>query len=175
MYLELETLFISAVAEIPEHNFIALLAFLRTPFPGYDLRRAVLKSTNIEFLSEWARFEEQSDCLDGLAKNQAKQILLALAENPASTNTICDQISKMNDADLDFALCTRPNLSHHLSAILARSAFDPVRRLIAKREDLSEDTYTDLATDAAMLVRDAIRENQACSSEIRALAALGSL
>jgi peptide subunit release factor RF-3 len=43
------------------------------------------------------------------------------------------------------------------------------------RDDLSEDTYTVLATDDAMLVRDAIRENQACSAEIRALAALGSL
>ena len=62
-----------------------------------------------------------------------------------------------------------------MSTILAKSTFDAVRKLIAMRDDLSQETYTALATDDAMLVRDAIRENQACSAEIRALAALGSL
>ena len=175
MYLELDALFISAVVEIPDHNFFALLEYLRTPFPGIELRRVVLKTTNSQFLSEWAKFEEQSEILYGLAKNQEEPILVALAENPASTDVICELISKKNDLDLDFALCGRPNLSDHMSAILAKSTFDAVRRLIAMRTDLSQQTYTGLATDSAMLVRDAIRENQACSAEIRALAALGSL
>ena len=175
MYLELDELFISAVVEIPDHNFFALLEYLRTPFPGIELRRVVLKTTNRRFLSAWAKFEEQSEILYGLAKNQDESILVSLAENPASTDVICELISKKNDIDLDFALCGRPNLSGHMSALLAKSTFDAVRRLIAMRTDLSEDTYTGLATDSAMLVRDAIRENQSCSAEIRALAALGSL
>lgn len=175
MYLELDELFISAVSEITDHKFLALLEYLRTPFPGLDLRRMVLKTTNKEFLAEWAQFEEQSEILYGLAKNQEEPILVALAENPASTDVICELISKKNDIDLDFALCGRANLSKHMSTILAKSNFDAVRRLIAMRDDLSEETYTGLATDGAMLVRDAIRENHACSAEIRALAALGSL
>jgi hypothetical protein len=175
MYLELDELFISAVSEITGHKFLALLEYLRTPFPGIDLRRVVLKTTNKEFLAEWAQFEEQSEILYGLAKNQDEPILVALAENPASTDVICELISKKNDIDLDFALCGRANLSKHMSTILAKSTFDAVRKLIAMRDDLSQETYTALATDDAMLVRDAIRENQACSAEIRALAALGSL
>jgi hypothetical protein len=175
MYLELDELFISAVSEIRGHKFLALLDYLRTPFPGIDLRRVVLKTTNKEFLAEWAQFEEQSEILYGLAKNQEEPILVALAENPASTDVICELISKKNDIDLDFALCGRANLSKHMSTILAKSTFDAVRKLIAMRDDLSQETYTALATDDAMLVRDAIRENQACSAEIRALAALGSL
>lgn len=175
MYLELDELFISAFSEIKNHGFLALLEYLRTPFPGIDLRRVVLKTTDKDFLAEWAQFEEQSEILYGLAKNQEEPILVALAENPASTDMICELISKKNDIDLDFALCGRANLSKHMSMILAKSAFDAVRRLIAMRDDLSEETYTGLATDQAMLVRDAIRENQACSPEIRALAALGSL
>lgn len=175
MYQELDELFTSAVSEITDHKFLALLEYLRTPFPGIDLRRAALKTTNKEFLAEWAQFEEQSEILYGLAKNQEEPILVALAKNPASTDVICELISKKNDIDLDFALCSRTNLSNHMSMILAKSSFDAVRRLIAMRDDLTEETYTALATDGAMLVRDAIRENLACSAEIRALAALGSL
>jgi tetratricopeptide (TPR) repeat protein len=175
MYLELDALFISAVAEIPDQKFFTLLEYLQTPFAGIDLRRMTLKNTNVEFLSEWAKFEEQSEILYGLAKSQEEPILVALAENPASTDLICELISKKNDIDLDFALCSRPNLSNHMATILAKSSFDAVRRLIAMRDDLSEETFTGLATDEAMLVRDAIRENQSCPAEIRALAALGSL
>ena len=175
MYLELDELFISTVAEVPDRKFLALLEYLQTPFAGIDLRRMALKNTNVEFLSEWAIFEEQSEILYGLAKSQEEPILVALAENPATTDVICELISKKNDIDLDFALCSRPNLSNHMTTILAKSSFDAVRRLIAMRDDLSEETFTGLATDEAMLVRDAIRENQSCPAEIRALAALGSL
>lgn len=175
MYFELDDLFVSAVSELRDFSFLALLEYLRTPFPSIELRRVMLGNTNREFLAEWARFEEQSEILYGLAKNQEESILVALAENPASTDVICELISKRNDIDLDFALSNRPNLSQYMSIILAKSTFDSVRRLIAMRDDLSENTYTTLATDAAMLVRDSIRENQACSAEIRALAALGSL
>jgi len=175
MYLELDELFISMFSEIADHKFSALLEYLQTPFSGIDLRRVVVKSTNKEFLAEWAQFEEQSEILYGLAKNQDKPILVALAGNPASTDVICELISKKTDLSLDVALCGRVNLSRHMRSILAKSTFDAVRRLIAMRDDLSEQTYAALATDDAMLVRDAIRENQACSAEIRALAALGSL
>jgi hypothetical protein len=175
MYLELDAVFISAVAELPDQKFFTLLEYLQTPFAGIDLRRMTLKNTNVEFLSEWARFEEQSEILYGLAKSKEEPILVALAENPASTDVICELISKKNDIDLDFALCSRPNLSSHMITILAKSGFDAVRRLIAMRDDLSEESFTVLATDEAMLVRDAIRENQSCPAEIRALAALGSL
>ena len=175
LYLELDELFISTVAEVPDRKFLALLEYLQTPFAGIDLRRMALKNTNVEFLSEWAIFEEQSEILYGLAKSQEEPILVALAENPATTDVICELISKKNDIDLDFALCSRPNLSNHMTTILAKSSFDAVRRLIAMRDDLSEETFTGLATDEAMLVRDAIRENQSCPAEIRALAALGSL
>jgi hypothetical protein len=62
-----------------------------------------------------------------------------------------------------------------MTEMLAKSTFEAVRKLIAMRTDLNQEIYTLLATDSAMLVRDAIRENQACTPEIRALAALGSL
>jgi hypothetical protein len=59
--------------------------------------------------------------------------------------------------------------------ILSKSPFDSVRKLIAQRGDLDDSIYTQLATDSAILVRDAIKENVNCSPEIKALAALGSL
>jgi hypothetical protein len=55
------------------------------------------------------------------------------------------------------------------------SNFESVRREIARRPDLDDSSYNKLATDVAALVRDAIRQNPACSQEIKALAALGSL
>ena len=60
-------------------------------------------------------------------------------------------------------------------AVLISSNFETVRREIASRPDLEYSDYERLATDEALLVRDAIRENPACSAELKALAALGSL
>lgn len=174
-FLELDDLFLSSVSQFPDQNFLALLDYLRTPFAGIDLRRATLKMTNSYFLSDWARFEDNPEILFSLAKHQEEPILVALAENAASPDAVCELISEKNDIDLDFALCGRPNLSAHMNQILARSTFEAVRKLIALRDDLAEETYRLLATDSAMLVRDAITNNQTCPAEIRALAALGSL
>lgn len=174
-YLKLDDLFKQALAELPNESFISLLDYLQTPFAAMELRRAALQVTDVRFLAQWAAFETQEEILFALAKNIEEPILVALAENPATPEAACELIFSRNDIDLDFALCNRENLTPKLASLLAGSSFEAVRKLIAARTDLSTDIYQLLATDSAMLVRDAIRENQACSPEIRALAALGSL
>lgn len=174
-FLELDQLFTDALRDTPELGFDGLLDYLKTPFAAIDLRRAALKISDKEFLASWASFESHEEILFGLVKNPEEPILVALAENPSAPEAVLTVISKKNDIDLDFALCNRENLSQQMIKILSKSTFEAVRKLVAQREDLDTDTFTQLATDSAMLVRDAIRENQACPQEIRALAALGSL
>ena len=174
-FLELDELLINSISELKDQRIEVLLDYLRTPFAAIDLRRAALKCSKVDFLSEWAGFEEQSEIIFSLAKHQDEPILVALAENPASPDAVCELISSKNDLDLDFALCGRAKLSSRLAQVLSKSNFEAARKLIAVRQDLDEEIYRSLATDQALLVRDAIRENQSCSAEIRALAALGSL
>lgn len=174
-YLALDELFQDALSEGSSQGFEGLLEYLKTPFAAIDLRRACLKVTDIGFLTMWSSFETQEEILYSLAKHQEESILEALASNLATPEAICELISKRRDIDLDFALCNRSNLSGKLIEILVKSDFEAVRKLIAARSDLDEEIFRTLATDSAMLVRDAIRENSACPAEIRALAALGSL
>jgi tetratricopeptide (TPR) repeat protein len=174
-FLELDELLINSISELKEQRIEVLLDYLRTPFAAIDLRRAALKCSDIGFLAQWASFEEQSEIIFSLAKYQEEPILVALAENAASPDAVCELIASKNDLDLDFALCGRTKLSGRLAQVLSDSSFEAARKLIAIREDLEEEIYRKLATDKALLVRDAIRENQSCSAEIRALAALGSL
>jgi tetratricopeptide (TPR) repeat protein len=174
-YLQLDALFQDTLAEGSSQGFEGLLEYLKTPFAAIDLRRACLKITDVGFLTDWSSFETQDEILYSLAKNSQEPILEALALNEATPDAICELISKQRDLDLDFALCNRPNLTLNLIKVLIKSDFEAVRKLIASRVDLDEETFRTLATDSAMLVRDAIRENSACPAEIRALAALGSL
>jgi hypothetical protein len=174
-FLELDELLINSIGELKEQRIEVLLDYLRTPFAAIDLRRASLQCSDIGFLAQWASFEEQSEIIFSLAKYQEEPILVALAENPASPDAVCELIASKNDLDLDFALCGRAKLSARLAQVLSDSSFEAARKLVAVREDLEEEIYRKLATDKALLVRDAIRENQSCSAEIRALAALGSL
>ena len=174
-YLALDALFQDALSEGSSQGFEGLLEYLKTPFAAIDLRRACLKVTDVNFINIWSSFETQEEILYSLAKHPEESILEALASNVATPEAICELISKRRDIDLDFALCNRSNLSGNLISILIKSDFEAVRKLIATRGDLDEETFRALATDSAMLVRDAIRENSACPAEIRALAALGSL
>ena len=174
-YRELDSLFMKAIDDFPDRNFMSLIDYLRTPFAGIDLRRVALKSTNVDFATLWSSFESNPEILFSLAKFKEKSVFLALAHNPASPDEVCELIAKQQDLDLDFALSTRSELSSALRETLVKSKFDSVRKEMAKRSGLSEEMYRTLATDSALLVRNAIRENQDCSVEIRALAALGSL
>lgn len=174
-FLELDAILIPAIEILSDLNVEVLLEYLRTPFADINLRRAALKCTNLNFLATWSSFEEQKEIIYSLAKYQEEPILVALAENPYTPDTVCELIASKNDIDLDFALCERSNLSLRMAQLLGNSAFEAVRRLIASRVDLDDEMYRKLATDSASLVRDAVRENQSCSAEIRALAALGSL
>jgi tetratricopeptide (TPR) repeat protein len=174
-YLKLDELFTSALTDSPDQGFDSLLDYLRTPFAAIDLRRSALKVSDKHFLAQWAAFEKHEEIIFSLAKHTEEPILVALAENPATPEPVCELIYNRNDIDLDFALCNRENLTAKMTEMLAKSTFEAVRKLIAMRTDLNQEIYTLLATDSAMLVRDAIRENQACTPEIRALAALGSL
>lgn len=174
-YRELDSLFMKAIDEFPDRNFTSLIDYLRTPFAGIDLRRVALKNTNIDFATLWASFESNPEILFSLAKFKERSVFLALAHNPASPDEVCELIAKQQDLDLDFALSTRSELSPALRETLVKSKFDSVRKEMAKRSGLSDEMYRTLATDSAVLVRNAIRENQDCSVEIRALAALGSL
>jgi tetratricopeptide (TPR) repeat protein len=174
-FLALDNLLITSIGELKDQKIEVLLEYLRSPFAAIDLRRTALNNSNLEFLAEWAAFEEQSEIIFSLAKHPEEPILVALAENSATPDAVCELISSKNDIDLDFALCSRPDLSKKMAQVLARSTFEAVRKLIAMRDDLDDETYRALATDQALIVRDAIRENQHCSADIRALAALGSL
>lgn len=174
-YLALDELFIESLHIFTDQVVAGLIEYLRTPFAALELRRAALKIVNYEFLAEWATFEEVPEILIGISKHQIEQVLLPLAENPATPDAVCELIAAQHDLDLDFALSTRKILSEKLIQLLSQSSFDSVRKEIAQRSDVSEDIYRALATDGALLVRDAIRENSACSPEIKALAALGSL
>ena len=174
-YLELDSLFIEVIEQFKDNNFASLLAYLRTPFAAIELRRTALKIQNMAFLSEWATFEESSEILFGLAKVQQEIVLLPLAENPASPSAVLELILSQHDLDLDYALSNRSKLTESMIKSLSQSPFDSVRKQIAQRSDCAEHIYNGLATDRSVLVRDAIKENPVCSSEIAALAALGSL
>jgi hypothetical protein len=127
------------------------------------------------FLENWAGFEENPEILLTLSENKTEDILISLASNPATTDEILKIIASEEDVDLDFAISTREKLSPEMIELLMNSNFESVRREIARRPDLDDSSYNKLATDVAALVRDAIRQNPACSQEIKALAALGSL
>ncbi len=174
-YISLDNLFTEILTESPLQGFDGLLDYLKTPFAAIDLRRLCLKIEDKDFLATWATFEKIEEILYGLAKNFEEPILVSLAENEASPDMVCELIAKKNDLDLDVALAGRANLTERMKSMLAKSQFEPARKLIATRTDLTEETFKILATDSAMLVRDAVRENQSCPAEIRALAALGSL
>ena len=174
-YLNLDNLFRFAIDCCAEEYFEYLLDYLKTPFADLELRRSALKSKNIDFLTEWAKFEVESEILHSLAKQSAESILVALAKNPKSPDSVCELILRRNDIDTDFAISERETLSENLIALLANSEFEGVRKLLADRQDLNEADYRKLAIDPAFIVREAVRNNPNCSPEIRALAALGSL
>jgi len=174
-YSSLDQLFIQALEKFKDLNFIELIAYLRTPFAGIEIRRGALQIRNVDFLTEWASFEQVPEILYGLSKSEVESVLVSLAENPAAPEEVCVLISSKVDLDLDYALSNRATLSYEMIQILSKSPFDSVRKLIAQRGDLDDSIYTQLATDSAILVRDAIKANINCSPEIKALAALGSL
>ena len=174
-YLLLDELFVGALQKLKDHNLTELIEYLRTPFAGIEIRRGALQVKNLDFLSDWAAFEQVPEILYALSKSETESVLVSLAENPASPDEVCMLISSKVDLDLDFALSARSNLSTRMIETLAKSPFDSVRKSIAERNDLADSVYTQLATDSSLLVRDAIKENESCSPEIKALAALGSL
>ena len=174
-YLDLDKLIAEILPIVTDQYLPGLLEYLKTPFAAMEVRRLALKNSNLDFISAWAAFEKESEILYGLAKFPQEVVQVALALNPKVPDEICMLIAKRRDLDLDYALSTRSNLSKELVEVLVKSEFDPVRKTLAEREDLDESIYKQLATDASVIVRDAIRENAACSLEIKALAALGSL
>jgi hypothetical protein len=174
-YPELEDLFTQSIDYLKNHRISALTEYLKIPFAGVEFRRKCLAIKDIVFLEEWAGFEENPEILLKLSENKVEDILISLAANGASTDEILMIIASEDDVDLDFAISTREKLSAEMIALLMKSRFESVRREIARRPDLDDSSYSKLATDVAALVRDAIRQNPACSQEIKALAALGSL
>lgn len=174
-YLELDDLFRIALENYVNEYFSALIEYLKTPFADLEIRRSAVKSKNLDFLTEWSIFETNSEILHSLAKNHAEQVLVSLASNPATPDSIGELIIKRKDIDLDYALCNRESLSNRMLELLSESNFESVRKLVAMRSNLDDSIYRKLATDSALIVRDAIRENPSCSAEIKALAALGSL
>ncbi len=174
-YQALDQMFTEILLDAPLKGFDALLEYLKMPFASIDLRLQALKIGDVEFLTAWATFESMEEILLGLTSKTEEPILIALAENEMSPEKVCELIAAKEDLDLDVALAGRSNLTDRMKSLLARSEFEPARKLIAMRNDLTEEIFKILATDSAMLVRDAIRENNSCPAELRALAALGSL
>ena len=174
-YPELEDLFTRSMEYLKNHGSSALTEYLKIPFAGVEFRRKCLVISDEVFLENWAGFEENPEILLTLSENKTEDILISLASNPATTDEILKIIASEEDVDLDFAISTREKLSPEMIELLMNSNFESVRREIARRPDLDDSSYNKLATDAAALVRDAIRQNPACSQEIKALAALGSL
>ena len=174
-YPDLEELFTQSFEYLKNYKCVPLLDYLKISFATVDFRRKCLSISHSYFLSEWASFEVYPEILLELCSNKQERILLPIAANPSSTDEILKVIVRENDVDLDFAISIRETLSSDMIEILSQSNFESVRREIAKRPNLVQSIYERLATDKAFLVRDAIRDNSACSKEIRALAALGSL
>jgi hypothetical protein len=174
-YDKLHELFASGIEYLQNHYSETLLAYLETGKASQELRRKCLSISDKRFLANWAKFEKDPEINLELSSNKFEPILLALAQNPAVTDRVLKIIADENDLDLDFAISTRDALSQEMVAVLISSNFETVRREIASRPDLEYSDYERLATDEALLVRDAIRENPACSAELKALAALGSL
>jgi len=174
-YPEIEDLFTHSIEYLKSHRSSALTEYLKIPFAGVEFRRKCLAISDAVFLEDWAGFEENSEILLELSENKIEDILISLAGNPAATDEILMIIASEEDVDLDFAISTREKLSPEMIKLLMNSNFETVRREIARRPDLDDSSYNKLATDGAALVRDAIRQNPACSQEIKALAALGSL
>lgn len=174
-YPELEALFTGAMSFLGDHHNDGLIEYLRIPFADLEFRKKCLVITDQTFLAQWASLETHSEIIAELVKNKYEPILVSLARNIATTDSILGIIIAEKDLDLDFAISTREVLSQEMIKLLISSAFETVRREIARRGDLTQSQYERLATDEALLVRDAIRENPACSAELKALAALGSL
>ena len=174
-YPELEVLFTGAMSFLGGHHNNGLTEYLRIPFADLEFRKKCLVITDQTFLAQWASFETDGEIIGELVKNKFEPILVSLARNPATADSTLRIIVAEKDLDLDFAISTRETLSQEMIELLISSAFETVRREIACRTDLSQSQYERLATDEALLVRDAIRGNPACSAELKALAALGSL
>jgi tetratricopeptide (TPR) repeat protein len=174
-YPEIEELFTHSIEHLKDHRSSALIEYLKIPFAGVEFRRKCLAISDLVFIENWAGFEENSEILLKLSEHKVEDILISLAGNPAATDEVLMIIASEEDVDLDFAISTREKLSPEMIKLLMNSNFEPVRREIARRPDLDDSSYNKLATDVAALVRDAIRQNPACSQEIKALAALGSL
>jgi tetratricopeptide (TPR) repeat protein len=174
-YPELEALFTGSMSFLGDHRNDGLIEYLRIPFADVEFRKKCLVISHSTFLAEWASFETHPEIHEELVNNKYEPILLCLAKNPAVADSVLTVITAEKDLDLDFAISTRETLSQEMIELLISSAFETVRREIARRADLTQSQYERLATDEALLVRDAIRENTACSAELKALAALGSL
>lgn len=174
-YLELETLYSAAFAYLNKQSYPTLLHYLQKPIASTNFRERCLDIADVDFLTEWARFEASSEILLKLSNNKTESILLSIAANPAASDQVLKIILVEGDLDLDFAVITREPLSPELVHILISSPFVAVRREIAARSDLDYKDYETLATDSSLLVRDTIKENPDCPVEIKALAALGSL
>jgi hypothetical protein len=174
-YPELEELFISALDYLKNQDNPTLVAYLEIPFATIGFREKCLAITDFDFLIEWAQIETHPEILRGIAANKKEAILLKVAANPATSDETLKVIMNENDLDLDFAISIRESLSVDLVKVLITSSFDAVRREIAQRSDLEYKEFELLATDSSLLVRDAIKDNPACPTEIKALAALGSL
>lgn len=174
-YEKLGEIFSSGIEYLQNHYSAELIAYLETPHATREFRKKCLTIVDLEFLTQWAKIEKDPEIILALSENKHEPILMALAQNPSTEDSVLSIIARENDLDLDFAISTRENLSMDMIALLISSNFETVRREIASRSDLAYSDYERLATDEAMLVRDAIRENPACSAELKALAALGSL
>jgi hypothetical protein len=174
-FSELENAYIGAFEYLTNHRNHGLIEYLKNNNATLDFRKKCLAIENQNFIIDWAEFETDADILLKLTSHKYEPILLALAKNPATPDSALSIIIEENDLDLDFAVSTRVSLSKDTIQLLLSSNFETVRREIATRSDLEDSIYEKLATDSALLVRDAIRENPACSPELKALAALGSL
>lgn len=172
---EIETLFLSALDYLRDQDNHNLLTYLQRPTVSVAFKKRCLAITDLDFLSEWAQLESEPTILLELAKCKRKEILKSVAENPTSPDEALKMILEEEDLDLNFAICTREHLATEIIKFLITDSYDAVRKEIAQRPDLSAKDYERLATDASLLVRDAIKENSAVSPEIKALAALGSL
>jgi hypothetical protein len=160
---------------LDDRSFPTLLEYLRHPVVEYAFKKKCLEISDIDFVSEWARYEKDPEILLELSKNKDESILLSIAANPSASVEVLIKILDEKDLDLDFAVSIRESLPIELIKILISSSFAAVRKEIAQRPDLEYRDYEILATDSSMLVRDAIKENDRCPVEIKALAALGSL
>ena len=124
-------------------------------------------------MAEWVHFESDPLFLIYFSRTEDREIALALIQNEATPVPALVLLSTIPDIDVQFRICSHPNVTLEILKSLSTSAFDAVRRGVASSRVVDDQTLQELALDPSPSVRDAVMKNPTASDETKTLAALG--